>query len=308
MSNVVSPRGPLPPRIYWRRRLLLLVVLVGAVVLVGRLFGGGDDTETVADRARSKPTPATTKTTAQEPARQAAAPGATATTKRAARPPRAARGAGVQPGTPALSGPTGPLAQPAGKCDAADVAVAPDVQDTDAFGPVPLRIGLSATTGRACTFAFGQDTVALRVTSGDDLIWESLHCPSALPERSVVVRPGWLSYVTVDWSGRRASQGCGGGDFAQPGYYWAEAAALGGEPGRSQFELQTPPKPEPKPKPERGPESKPSARASAEPSAEPTAEPTAERSPATNTGPSESPAAPDSGTRAGGGTRSRDDR
>src|SRR5262245_10729197 len=40
MSNVVSPRGPLPPRVYWRRRLVTLAVLVGIVVLVGRMFGG----------------------------------------------------------------------------------------------------------------------------------------------------------------------------------------------------------------------------------------------------------------------------
>jgi hypothetical protein len=111
---------------------------------------------------------------------------------------------------------------------------------------VPLRVGLSANGDQACTFEFGPDTVALRVTSGDDLIWETLNCQSALEEQSVVLRPAWLTYVEVDWTGRRAGEGCGDtGGFAQPGYYWAEAAALGGEPQRSQFELDTPPKPEP---------------------------------------------------------------
>jgi hypothetical protein len=239
MSNVVSPRGPLPPRVYWRRRLLLFAVVVGVAVLIGQLFGGGDDTEPVADRARSAPTAEPTKPAAGDASRSR---------KRAGARPRAARLRQAPSST--LSGASGPLAQPTGECKASEVAVVPDVEDTDAFGPVPLRIGLSATGERACTFAVGPDSVAVRVTSGDDLIWETLHCGMAVPQRSVVVRPGWLSYVNVAWNGRRGSDSCGDGDeFAQPGYYWAEAAAIGGEPGHSQFELQTPPKPSPSPSP-----------------------------------------------------------
>ncbi|HEX2177211.1 MAG TPA: hypothetical protein VHG70_15000 [Nocardioidaceae bacterium] len=244
MSNVVSPRGPLPPRVYWRRRLLLVVVVVGVVVLVTQVLGGGDDTEPVADRGRATPDPAAEQkpsTAAPEPAGQ----------RRQARDRQPARRTESAEPTASLSGPTGPLAQPVGPCQPSAVSIVPDVEDTAASAPVPLRLGLSTSGAQACTFEFGPDSVALRVTSGDDLIWESLKCPSAIEEQSVVVRPGWLGYVEIDWSGRRASEGCAQtGDFAAPGYYWAEAAALGGEPQRSQFELETPPKPKPKPKPE----------------------------------------------------------
>jgi hypothetical protein len=254
MSNVVSPRGPLPPKVYWRRRLVTLAVLVGIVVLVGRMFGG-DDTEAAADREPPPPsapaTPAPKPTTsADPPADSTAEPTARPNRDRADEQRRERRRAVQESRTAELSGPTGPLAQPAGACEASEVVVTPDVEDTDAFAGVPLRVGLSANGDQACTFAFGPDTVALRVTSGDDLIWESLTCARALEEQSVVVRPAWLTYVEVDWSGRRAGEGCGDtGDFAEPGYYWAEAAALGGEPQRSQFELETPPKPEPTEKP-----------------------------------------------------------
>jgi hypothetical protein len=270
MSNVVSPRGPLPPRVYWRRRLVLAAVLVGILVLIGQLFGGGADPKPVADGSKPTPTSGPTEAAATDTAR---------TQKQAAPRSRARRDVRLQAATTTLSGPTGPLAQPTGPCKAADVAVVPDVEDTDAYGPVPLRIGLSTTAGRACTFAFGPDRVAVRVTSGDDLIWESLRCKSALQEETVVVRPGWLSYVTIDWNGRRGSEGCGdANDYADPGYYWAEAAAIGGEPGGSQFELETPPKPTPEPSP------KPSPEPSEQESPEVEDSPTPTQSPETDSG------------------------
>jgi hypothetical protein len=263
MSNVVSPRGPLPPRVYWRRRLVTLAVLVGIVVLVGRMFGG-DDTEAAADRKPSAPAPSASA--APDPKSAASGGPATEPTaeptriraeerrERRLERIRERRRAAQESRMAELSGPSGPLAQPAGECQASEVVVTPDVEDTDAFGAVPLRVGLSANGDRACTFSFGPETVALRVTSGDDLIWETLSCKSALQEQSVVVRPAWITYVEVEWSGRRAGEGCGDtGDFAQPGYYWAEAAALGGEPQRSQFELEAPPKPEPTKKPSEKP-------------------------------------------------------
>jgi hypothetical protein len=256
MSNVVSPRGPLPPRVYWRRRLVLLAVLVGVVVLVGQLLSGGDETQPVAERGPAEPTAPAAKEPAN-PAREEQAAGdragdERAARQRAARRREAAREARAAEPPVSLSGAASPLAQPAGPCAVSEVAIVPDVEDTDAGSTVPLRLGLSTSGRQACTFAFGPDTVAVRVTSGDDLIWETLQCGRAIEEQSVVVRPGWLTYVTVPWTGRRDDEGCAlTGDFASPGYYWAEAAAVGGEPQRSQFQLETPPpppKPEPKPK------------------------------------------------------------
>jgi hypothetical protein len=278
MSNVVSPRGPLPPRVYWRRRLVTLAVLVGIVLLLGRVFGG-DDTEAAADREPSAPAPSASASPSPKPT--ASGEPTTEPTAEPARDPaeerrerrrermRERRQAVQESRMAELSGPSGPLAQAAGPCLASEVVVTPDVEDTDAFDAAPLRVGLSANGDQPCTFKFGPDTVALRVTSGDDLIWETQDCETALEEQSVVVRPAWLTYVEVDWSGRRAGQGCDdSGEFAQPGYYWAEAAALGGEPRRSQFELKTPPEPEPAEKPSE----KPADGEGAKPGDEPTGE------------------------------------
>jgi hypothetical protein len=238
MSNVVSPRGPLPPRVYWRRRLVVLALVCGAALLAGRLFGADEDTHPVAGPA--KPTAPDTSRPSQAaatPARDSPPGGA-----RSAQP---ARGAMAQTRSAGLAGAVGPLAAPQGPCAASDVVIAPDVEDADAHGVVPVRLGLSTNADRACTFAFGPDSVAVQVTSGDDLVWESQACPGAVPRRSVVLRPGWLSYVSVDWPGRRSDGGCGSGDFAEPGYYWAEAAAIGAAPEASQFVLEDPPEPEP---------------------------------------------------------------
>lgn len=270
MSNVASPRGPLPPKVYWRRRLVAVAVVVGLVLLVGRLFTGGDgsgDTQAVADDRTSAPSQ---KPTAS--ARPSAPPEKPTPSAKPARAEqdRAARGADTTDQTSeSLRGAAGPLAPSAGTCKPSDVAITPDVQDTDAFDDVPLRLGLSSTGDDACTFGFGPDTVALQVTSGDDAIWGSVACRRALEQQSVVVRPGWLTYVTVDWTGRRGTEGCGNGGFARPGYYWAEAAAVGGEPHRSQFELEAPPKPEPTQTPSQDPSTGPSDEPTGDESATP---------------------------------------
>lgn len=263
MSNVVSPRGPLPPKVYWRRRLVLVAVLVGVVLLATRVVAGGDgsdDTAPVADKGSAGASARPTDGVGEPGSRGAAREKAQQRRRQSSGGRRNADGSGNTGNsgnsdgssdsagssvTTDLTGASGPLAPAAGTCKADEVAVAPDVEDTDAYGSVPLRLGLSATGNRACTFELGPDTVALQVTSGDDLIWQTLKCSTVLDEQAVVVRPGWLTYVTVDWSGRRGQEGCGSGDFAQPGFYWAEAAAIGGEPERGQFELEQPPKPKP---------------------------------------------------------------
>jgi hypothetical protein len=129
----------------------------------------------------------------------------------------------------------------------ADVAAVPDVLDTDAGGAVPLRLGLTTLTTQSCTLRLSSSDLAVEVTSGDELIWRSSACPDALSATSITLRRGWISYADVQWDGRLATEECGDGErLAEPGYYWAEAAVIGGEPARSQFQLTEPP-PEPSP-------------------------------------------------------------
>jgi hypothetical protein len=83
------------------------------------------------------------------------------------------------------------------------------------------------------------------VTSGNDRVWSSQDCKSAVPTRSVVVRSAAPVTVPVTWSGRRSSPGsCDTSEaWARPGYYHALAAVIGSEPADVQFKLSVPPRP-----------------------------------------------------------------
>jgi hypothetical protein len=205
----------------------VLVVLVAAVLVLGvRWLGAGDDGPAATDQAGE----------------QSGADGRAGT---AAAPATGERDAGSN--GPAGARPVATTLRPAkGVCDVADVAVVPDVVDAHTGGPVPLRLGLATLTTSACSLRLSQRLLALELVSGEDLIWRASACPDALEPQTLTLRRGWITYVEVNWNGRRGTEDClPTNDLAKPGYYWAEAAVIGGEPERSQFRLTTPPPPEP---------------------------------------------------------------
>ena len=62
-----------------------------------------------------------------------------------------------------------------------------------------------------------------------------------MPTASVVVRNVATSTYDLTWNSRRSEDGCPIlTDFAQPGDYTVTAAAYGGEPGDSTFDLAVP--------------------------------------------------------------------
>ncbi|MPZ61300.1 MAG: hypothetical protein GEU93_08390 [Propionibacteriales bacterium] len=241
MRSSVAPKGPLPSRVYWRRRVVLLAVVALVLYGVGQLVvGGGGDAESASSDAGSS-TPAASD--------NAGSRGDDAEDARSSKRSGAGKRGSEQQGrgrTKTSKTVSTSLDAPSGSCEPGDVVVKPDVVDAPADAPVPLRIGVS-TIGAPCTFQFSPETVVLQITSGDDMIWQSKPCASSIPSESVVVRPGWLTYVEIDWNGRRGTENCSdGNEYASPGYYWAEGAAIGGEAARGQFELDTPPPPEKK--------------------------------------------------------------
>lgn len=258
MGNVVRPRGRKPAAVYWRRRIVLLAVVVGLVAVGWRWAGGGPESEPVEAAADGRAT-AAPSSTATPGSKQATAPQQGSDAKDAK---------GGKDAKPADSKPksTEPkpkqrvstsLEPPRGSCETADVVVIPDVADAEARGSIPVRLGLSTTGGQACTFELTAEKLALEITSGDDLIWRASTCPEVLDAKTVTLRPGWLSYVEAAWSGRRASDDClASNEYAEPGYYWAEAAIVGGEPARGQFRLEEPPPP-PEKTPQKTPQQKP---------------------------------------------------
>lgn len=217
----------------------MLVVLLATVLVVGlRLLGDRDDQPAATGQPR-EPSPADSRTSSptgsptDNPTGNAEAP--------------AVRTTAPTTGAPDTTAPvTTGLGVATGTCDVADVAVVPDVVDAHSGGPVPLRIGLSTLTTSACSLRLSQRLLALELVSGEDLIWRASACPDALEPQILTLRRGWIRYVEVTWNGRRGTEDClPTNDLARPGYYWAEAAVIGGEPERSQFLLAAPPPPKP---------------------------------------------------------------
>jgi hypothetical protein len=224
-SPLTHPRGRLPARVYWFRRGIVLgtavLLVVGFAQLVGGGGGGGKDPQ--ARLAGDATTPTTTA--APRTAGPVAVPTAVGSS----------RGA-----TPSQV----PLAQPDGPCQPDDISVTPSVPSARAGGRIAIQVKLSVAQP-ACTFAVSASSLAVKVTSGNDRVWSSQDCRSAVPTRSVVVRSAAPVTVPVTWSGRRSSPGsCDSSEsWARPGYYHALAAVIGSEPADVQFRLSVPPRP-----------------------------------------------------------------
>jgi hypothetical protein len=216
MSALTRPRGPLPPRVYWTRRLLLLSVAVVLVVGIAQVLGRGSDGKEPDPRAQvvaGTPTPSTT-------------PEASPTRRQRDKKPKKPRPTAT------------PLAQPSGPCLDSDVVVTPQVTKASAGGDVAISLLVTSKLSEACTFEVSPRTVVLKLASGDDRIWSSQECPRAVPEVSVVARRTVPGTAVVTWNGQRSNEGCTqAAGWALPGYYHAEAAALGSEATDVQFLL-----------------------------------------------------------------------
>ena len=212
MGSVTHPRGRLPRRVYWVRRGLVLGVALLLVFGFGKLLGG---------TGKDNPGPAIKANTSS--AKQA--PGSSATIGPVA-PSRKVRTKAVVP-----------LLPPSGDCRDDEVRVLPSVPRAWAGAPIVIRIQLRGTQP-ACTFEVSPESMVVKIVSGQDRIWSSQDCPTAIPTKELVVRSGQPVEVPVIWSGRRSDDECNGLlDWALPGFYHVYAAALGSTPTDVQFEM-----------------------------------------------------------------------
>ena len=225
--SMTRPRGPLPARVYWVRRLLVLAVACALVFGVGRLLGGGAG-------GPSKPSAHPAAATASSSATPTAVSTADAR-------PFPGQTAGSKPGTKAPRVRV-PLAEPTGPCQDSDVRVVPSLEENAyAGGDVRLTLRLSTFASLACNWEISADSVAVKLTSGNDRIWSSQDCPAVVPEEPVVLRNRNVTLVDVTWSGRRSDSDCSRTtQWAEPGYYHVSAAAMGSEPETQQFQLLPP--------------------------------------------------------------------
>ena len=249
MTALTSPKGPLPPRVYWTRRVVLLGVVLLLVFGIARVLGGGSDATSDAPKARqAAATQASAAPTSANPTGPAApattgapvttgtegAPATTPATGNANGKGNGKRRAEREPVAPVLPTPTS-------VCANEDVVVTPSADGAEAGTRVQLVLTLRTRATPACTWQVSPDSVTLKITSGSDDIWSSQQCPKAVPTQDVILYRDTDTAVPVVWSGRRSDEECSRlTESAMPGWYHVAAAAYAGEPTSVQFELGVP--------------------------------------------------------------------
>ncbi len=211
MGSVKNPRGRLPQRVYWIRRSVVLGVALLLVFGIAHLLGGTGEDPAGSDLKAS--TSSAQESTAPSVSFGPVAPSAT---------PR--KGKAELPAS-------------TGQCRDDEVSVLPSIPRAWGAQPIVIRLGLQGLQP-ACTFQISPDSLAVKITSGNDRIWSSQDCPSAIKRAAVVVRSGVPTYVNVVWSGRRSDDTCSRNTaWANAGFYHVFAAALGSTPTDVQFEV-----------------------------------------------------------------------
>jgi hypothetical protein len=206
-GSLLSPRGPLPPGVYWRRRLALLGAIV-LLLLVGVYSCSGDEAKSTGQRTPAGGTPSPTPAAAKTRRPVTANPTPTKTPKP----------------TPT------PTANSRALCPDAVLKVAATADRKRYAAGVRPVLTLSVTnTGKvACTRDLGQKARELRLTSGNDRVWSSDDCSPGGAADRVVLKPGERRTFTVTWARRRSKPGCPGGQPVALAGTYRVAARLGG--------------------------------------------------------------------------------
>ncbi|WP_370250579.1 hypothetical protein [Nocardioides sp.] len=236
----MSPRGPLPASVYWRRRIVVLVAVSLPVLGLVNLVRGGDGPPATSQGTTAAAGTAPGDTASTEDATGAAEPSADGAGK--GRGKKQDQSGTTDPaestdptGTTAPVEPVEPV-QPvlptsSGPCDDAEVQVEPFVAGAVAGQPVVISLRLRTTTTAACTWQVDADHLALKVSAGADPVWASWDCPRQIPGQSVTVYRDTTTTLDLAWNARFSEVGCPAQPaWAQAGEYTVRAAAYGGEP------------------------------------------------------------------------------
>lgn len=225
-------RGRLPARVYWVRRLMLLGIAVLLVVGIAKTLGGssdasGNDTAApVADTSSVAGAPTSSAASTYGPFADTS-PSDHAKKKHTAEVPVTR------------------VAMPSGPCAADDVAITPSVPDPVAGKDISLVLDISSLDTPACTWTLSGKTLALKITSGPDLIWTTTECAKAISAQDLVLRASDPTRVRLTWDARRSEPGCPvQTEWALPGTYHLHVAALAGRPQDVTFLLTAPSAPE----------------------------------------------------------------
>ena len=229
-------RGRLPARVYWVRRLLVLGTALLLMVGIARLLGGSSDGSSGPDRATTvadSGSPVTESAASDGPSPDGT-PGAG----------RATTNAGKQSKQHPPEDVTA-AALPSGPCAPDDIAITPSVPHPTAGSDIDLVLDVSTVTSPACYWTLSGRTLALKITSGADLIWTSVECARAITKQDLVLTSAEPTRVRLTWSARRSAPGCPKvTEWALPGTYHLHVAALAGRPQDVTFDLVAPPTPQ----------------------------------------------------------------
>jgi len=233
VSTLTRPNGPLPARVYWTRRLVALTVGLALVFGLGRLLTVGSDGSSQPDRGQQVAAEPSNDASASS-AGSRAGTGKDEKSRSARKKKRLAEQPSAGPTTPVLAEPTGP-------CSDSDILVTPVVTAPVAGSEILISLDVRTLVTEACTWTASPATMTMKITSGRDEIWASRECPTAIPERALVVRQDVGVTIDVLWSGKRSDTTCSAvTEWAMPGWYHVVAAALAGEPTDLQVELVRP--------------------------------------------------------------------
>jgi hypothetical protein len=220
-------RGRLPARVYWVRRLMVLGIAGLLVVGVARMLGGSSDASSGDDSARN--VAATSPPTGGVVTPTSSGPSSTATRSVRHHHRRQA------------DDPVTAVAMPSGPCAASDVAITPSVPRPVAGRDIAVVLDLSSLNTPACTWSLSAKTMAMRITSGNDLIWTTTQCARTIPREDLVLRQSPPTRLRLTWNAQRSEPGCPArSQWALPGTYHLQVAALAGRPQSVTFLLTAP--------------------------------------------------------------------
>jgi len=191
VSSLLTPKGPAPASVYWRRRVVVLAVLFVVILLLGKACSGGDDKSASAPSAlvpQTSPADISPSVASTDAARQDAA-GTTSPT--------------LSPTPTTASGPI--------KCKNSQVRVYVTANDpqNSVGGPVLMRYVIATNSDVKCLRDVGgtQDELTITSTSGKR-IWSSDDCnPGGAPNIKPISKSSPFA-VTVEWGGSITKPGC----------------------------------------------------------------------------------------------------
>lgn len=270
-------RGRLPQHVYWRRRITLLAVVgilvLGVVSLIGHIGGGSPQRASTVSDVSAPRHPVSPHPQSSRSSRSAQSPPSSPADPSPSISPSLSPSSIASSSAPAV---------PSGPCAASDVVVAPSVASAVPDRAVTIRLAITSATTPACTFDLSPSTVQVVVQYDGEDVWNTADCRQAVPSETLVAQQATPAYVSISWGGHVGTDGCSvhnpwdvqrqDGHLTGLGKYTVEAAALGGTPSSSTFDMAVPvetaaPSPSAKPKAKRS--TRPSTRPSTAPHAKP---------------------------------------